>query len=58
VATSKPGNIFMITEDGLKDYTGSPSDFTVSALCPALGLTYVTAGMSAPNTWQSWVKSG
>jgi prepilin-type N-terminal cleavage/methylation domain-containing protein len=58
VAASKPGNLFMITQDGLEEYTGAPGDFTAGALCPTLGLNFVATGMSAPNTWQSWVGNG
>lgn len=55
VAKSKSNNFFMITEDGFKSYTLSASDFTTSTLCPALGMSLVSAGMSAPDTWQTWV---
>lgn len=58
VAQSKSKNIFMITEDGFKAYTLGESNFTASALCPALGMTTISSGMSAPNTWQSWVGQG
>lgn len=58
VAESKSKNIFMITEDGFKNYTLGESNFTEGALCPALGMTLISSGMSPANTWQSWVGQG
>lgn len=57
VAKSKSSNFFQITQDGFKTYTLTASDFTTAALCSALGMTWVSSGMSAANTWQSWVGS-
>lgn len=55
VARSKSNNFFMLTKDGLRPYTFTPADFTTSALCPALGMTFIAAGMTAPGAWASWV---
>lgn len=57
-AASKSGEIFMINEKGFRDYTLGSGNFTSSGLCPAVGMGggyFVTAGMTAPNTWASWV---
>lgn len=56
VAKSRSNEIFMINKDGARPYTLSDADFTTAALCAALGMTWVSSGMSAPNTWQSWVQ--
>lgn len=58
VAASKPGDIFMVNETGFQDYTLGSGNFTSSGLCPALGMSggyFVAAGMTAPNTWATWV---
>jgi type IV pilus assembly protein PilE len=55
VAKSKSNNFFTVTRDGLRPYTLTASDFTTAALCPGLGMTFIAAGMSAPNTWATWV---
>jgi prepilin-type N-terminal cleavage/methylation domain-containing protein len=55
VAKSRSNTIFMITEGGAKPYPLTDADFTSAALCPALSMTFIAAGMTAPNTWATWV---
>ncbi len=55
VAKSKSNTIFMITEGGAKTYPLTDAQFTTAALCSALGMVWISSGMSAPNTWESWV---
>jgi len=56
VALSKSGVVLMMTQDGLKTNSFTQGDFSnATTICSTLGLALVSAGMSAPNTWQTWV---
>lgn len=55
VAKSRSNNIFMVTNGETKAYPLTDAQFTTAALCPALSMVWVSSGMSAPNTWETWV---
>lgn len=55
VAESKSGNIFMMTQDGLKPATTTHANLIAGNTCSGLGMGLVSSGMFAANTWQSWV---
>ena len=59
VALSKSGNVYMMTQDGFATTTIVKSDFTSAAnICTTkLSMGVVSAGMSSPSTWQTWVNS-
>lgn len=55
-AQSKAGTIFMITQDGFQQHSLVESNLTAT-FCTSQGMGLVSNGLSAPNTWQSWVRS-
>lgn len=59
VAKSKSGNIFMVTESGVQDYTQDPSQFAYSSTCSSLGLETASNGWysgdsATPGPWRDW----
>jgi prepilin-type N-terminal cleavage/methylation domain-containing protein len=56
VGLSKSGKAFVMTEEGFKSSSLTKDNFTSGAsVCTALGQSLVSSGMSAPDTWQTWV---
>lgn len=56
VALSKSGTIYMMTQDGFTSHSLTTANLT-NSLCSSLGMNLVSNGLSAPNTWQTWVGS-
>ena len=53
---SKSGKSFKQTQEKLTDEAFTKTSFgNATTLCSGLGLTLVSSGMSAPDTWASWV---
>jgi prepilin-type N-terminal cleavage/methylation domain-containing protein len=58
VAESKSGAILVETQDGFKSTAITGSDFSdADSICSSLDMSLVSSGMSAPNTWQTWVNN-
>lgn len=55
-ALSKSGNAFVMGQDGFVSHSLTVSSFTAT-LCTTLGMNLISSGLSAPNIWQSWVKT-
>jgi prepilin-type N-terminal cleavage/methylation domain-containing protein len=56
VAESRPGTIFLMTQDGFKAQTLTESNLSAT-FCSSQGMGLVSNGMYAANTWQTWVGS-
>lgn len=54
IVLSKSGTVFMMTHDGFTAHALTASSLTAS-LCSTLGMGLISNGLSAPNTWQTWV---
>lgn len=55
VALSKSGTIFVMTQDGFASHSLTAANITSNVCTGSLGMELVSNGLSAPNTWQSWV---
>jgi prepilin-type N-terminal cleavage/methylation domain-containing protein len=53
---SKSGKVYLTTQEGFAATVLTKSSFSNAAsICSGLGLSLISSGLSAPNTWQAWV---
>ncbi|HEU5121824.1 MAG TPA: prepilin-type N-terminal cleavage/methylation domain-containing protein [Candidatus Saccharimonadales bacterium] len=53
---SKSGNAFVMGQDGFITHSLTKGSFSGS-LCSVFSMSEISSGLSAPDTWQNWVKS-
>jgi Tfp pilus assembly protein PilE len=57
IALSKSGAIFVLGQDGLVTNSLTAANITSTVCNTSFSMGLVSNGLSAPNTWQSWVGS-
>lgn len=55
IALSKSGNIYVQGQDGPVTHSLTPASITATVCSTSFSMGLTLNGLSAPNTWQSWV---
>lgn len=55
ITLSKSGTIFVMTQDGLVSHSLTAASLTATVCTTVYSMSLISNGLSAPNTWQSWV---